>query len=59
MQIDNWLTAASYQEAASCRYTTCWYAQWLPMVQNHGRGKSISSIGKENTAGNVWTSEGK
>jgi hypothetical protein len=21
MQIDNWLTAASYQEAASCRYT--------------------------------------
>ena len=36
MQIDNWLTAASYQEAASCRYTARRYAQWLPMVQNRG-----------------------
>jgi hypothetical protein len=35
MQIDNWLTAASYQET-SCRYTVRWYAQWLPMVQNRG-----------------------
>ena len=30
------LTAASYQETASCRYTTHWYAQWSPMVQNRG-----------------------
>ena len=36
MQIDNWLTAASYQETASCRYTARWYAQRLPMVQNGG-----------------------
>jgi hypothetical protein len=28
MQIDNCLTVASYQEAASCRYTVQWYAQW-------------------------------
>ena len=34
MQIDNWLTAASYQETASCRYTAHWYSQWSPMVQN-------------------------
>ena len=27
MQIDNGLTAASYQEATSCRYTARWYAQ--------------------------------
>ena len=36
MQIDNWLTAATYQETASCRYTAHWYAQWSPMVQNRG-----------------------
>jgi len=36
MQIDNCLTAASYQETASCRYTARWYVQWLPVVQNRG-----------------------
>ena len=36
VQIDNWLTAASYQETASCRYTARRYAQWLPAVQNCG-----------------------
>jgi len=35
-QTDNWLTAASYQERVSCRYTAHWYAQWSPMVQNRG-----------------------
>ena len=36
MQIDNWLTAALYQETASGRYTAHWYAQWSPMPQNRG-----------------------
>jgi hypothetical protein len=34
MQIDNWLTVASYQEAASCTYTAHWYAQWSLMAQS-------------------------
>jgi hypothetical protein len=36
MQIDNWLTVASHQEAASCRCTAHWYAQWSPVAQNGG-----------------------
>ena len=36
MQIDNRLTAASYQETASYGYTARWYAQWLPVVHNRG-----------------------
>ena len=59
-QIDNCLIAASYQETASYRYTAHWYVQLSPMVQNHGhspwRGKSISSIWKENLAENIRTS---
>ena len=36
MQIDNHSVVASYQEAATCRYTTLWYVQWSLIFQNHG-----------------------
>ena len=43
MQIDKWLTAASYQETASGRYTAHWYAQWSPMAQNRGHSPEAAS----------------
>jgi hypothetical protein len=39
MQIDSYSIVASYQEEASCRYTTPWYDEWSPMAQNHGHSQ--------------------